>query len=181
MSRLAPAERVAFVLHDMFAVPFEEIAPIVDRSTVTTKKLASRARSKVHGRGAVTTIELRRQRHVVERFLAASRAGDLDAVLALLAPNVVRRADRVAVPADRALEVRGASTVAEEISRFGRAAGDAEPVLIDGAVGIAVAPLGRLALAIVVTSAGERIIEYELIAAPDRLGRLDIRLLDAVS
>jgi hypothetical protein len=125
MARLAPAERVAFVLHDMFAVPFAEIAPIVDRSTVTTKKLASRARSKVRGRAGVPTIELARQRRVVERFLAASRAGDLDAVLAVLAPDVMRRADRAALPAGRPLEVRGATMVAEEISRFGRAAGDA--------------------------------------------------------
>lgn len=180
LDRLAPAERVAFVLHDLFAVPFDEIAPIVDRSVVTTKKLASRARRKVRGpapasRASATDVAL--QRRLVEAFLAASRAGDVDGVLAVLAPDVIRRADRAAVPAGRPAEVRGAATVAREIAAFGRNARFAAPALVDGAVGVVVAPYGRLRLAITVTVSGNRISAYELIAAPARLARLDIAVL----
>ncbi|OMI40100.1 sigma-70 family RNA polymerase sigma factor [Streptomyces sparsogenes] len=181
LDRLGPAERAAFVLHDMFAVPFDEIAPIVDRSPATTKKLASRARQKV--RGAAPTLpgtELARQRRVVEAFLTASRAGDIDGVLAVLAPDVVRRADRAAVPPDRPGEIRGARAVAEEIAAFGRNSRFAEPALVGGRVGIVVAPQGRLRLVVAVTVVGERITAYELIADPARLHRLDLAVLDAV-
>jgi RNA polymerase sigma-70 factor (ECF subfamily) len=180
LDTLVPAERVAFVLHDMFAVPFEEIAPIVDRSPATTKKLASRARQKVRGTPELPTADLARHRRVVERFLAASRAGDLAAVLAVLAPDVVRRADPAVLPAGRPTEVRGAGTVAEEITMFGRPARYAEPALIDGAVGAVVAPRGRLLLAIAVTvTADDRVAAYELIADPDRLRRLALAVLPA--
>jgi RNA polymerase sigma factor (sigma-70 family) len=178
LDRLGPAERVAFVLHDLFAVPFDEIAPIVDRSTVTTKKLASRARHKVRGVPTVPGAELVRQRHVIEAFLAASRAGDVDAVLAVLAPDVVRRASRSALPEGRPTEVRGARAVAEEIAVFGRNARFAEPVLLDGTVGVVVAPGGRLRLALTVRVEGERVAEYELIADPARLRQLDLAVLD---
>jgi RNA polymerase sigma factor (sigma-70 family) len=178
LDRLGPAERVAFVLHDMFAVPFDEIAPIVDRSAPTTKKLASRARRKVQGTPAVTEAELTRQRHVIEAFLAATRAGDIDAVLAVLAPDVVRRGDRAALPAGRPTEVRGARAVTEEIILFGRNSHFAEPALINGAAGILVAPHGRLRLALTVTITGEQITAYELIADPDRLQHLDLAVLD---
>src|SRR5205085_1048384 len=157
LDRLRPAERIAFVLHDMFVVPFDEIAPIVGRSSVATKKLASRARQKVRGTPAVADAELARQRRVIEAFLAASRAGDVDAVLAVLAPDAVRRADRAALPAGRVTEIRGARAVAEEIAAFGRNSQFAEPVLVNGAVGIVVAPRGRLLLAITVTIDGEKI------------------------
>jgi RNA polymerase sigma factor (sigma-70 family) len=177
LDRLAPDERVAFVLHDLFAVPFAEIAPVVDRSTVTTKKLASRARRKVRGGGTVPHTELARHRHLVEAFLAASRAGDVDGVLAVLAPDVVRRADREAIPRDRPTEVRGAGTVAREIAAFGRAARFAAPAFVDGTVGLVVAPHGRLRLAVAVVVAGDRIAAYELIADPDRLERLEIAVL----
>ncbi|KIZ15815.1 sigma-70 family RNA polymerase sigma factor [Streptomyces natalensis] len=178
LDRLGPAERVAFVLHDMFAVPFDEIAPIVDRSLAAAKQLASRARRKVRGTPSVSGAELARQRLVIETFLAAARAGDIDAVLAVLAPDVVRRADRAALPEGRPVEVRGARTVAEEIVVFGRNAHVAEAVLIDGAVGIAVAPYGRLRLALTLTTARERITGYELIADPNRLQQLDLAVLD---
>jgi RNA polymerase sigma factor (sigma-70 family) len=111
LDTLAPDERIAFVLHDMFALPFDEIAPIVDRSPVTTKKLASRSRRKVRGTPAIGGAELARHRRVVEAFLAASRAGDVDAVLAVLAPDVARRADRAALAPGRPAEVRGACRV----------------------------------------------------------------------
>jgi RNA polymerase sigma factor (sigma-70 family) len=183
LDTLAPAERTAFVLHDMFAVPFEEIAPVLGRSPVATKKLASRARGRVRGTPAaggpvVSSAELARHRRVVEAFLAASRAGDVGAVLALLAPDVVRRADPAALPAGRATEVRGARAVSEEIAAFGSNARFAEVALVNGAVGIVVAPRGRLLLALAVTIEGERIAGYELIADPARLHELDLAVLD---
>lgn len=178
LDRLAPDERIAFVLHDMFAMPFNEIAPIVSRSPATTKKLASRARQKVRGTPSVEGTELARQRQVIQAFLAASRAGDLQAVLAVLAPDVVRRADRVALPTGRATEVRGARTVAKEIVVFGRNARFAEPALVNGAVGIVVAPHGRLFLVLTCTIKGARIAEYELIADPTRVRRLELAVLD---
>lgn len=178
LDRLGPAERVAFVLHDMFAVPFDEIAPIVGRSTVTTKKLASRARTRMRGTPTVPAADLARHRQVVEAFLAASRSGDVDAVVAVLAPDVVRVADRVAVPAGRPTEARGARAVAEEIAVFGRNARFAEPALVDGRVGVVVAPAGRLTIVLAVTVAGERVSRYELIADPERLQTIDLAVLE---
>ena len=179
LDTLGPAERIAFVLHDIFAVPFDEIAPIVDRSPVTTKKLASRARHRVRGTPAVGSAELTRNRRVVEAFLAASRAGDVDAVLAVLAPDVVRVADRAALPAGRATEVRGARAVAEEIVVFGRNARFADLALVNGAVGIVVAPQGRLRLALEFTIEDGRIAGYELIADAARLQQLDLAMVGA--
>jgi RNA polymerase sigma factor (sigma-70 family) len=174
LDTLGPAERIAFVLHDMFSVPFDEIAPIVGRSPVTTKKLASRARQRVRGTPAVPSAELARSRRVVEAFLTASRAGDVDAVLAVLAPDVVRVGDRAALPAGRAAEVHGARAVAEEIVVFGRNARFAELALVDGAVGLLVAPRGRLLTALTFTVSGDQITGYELIADPARLRQLDL-------
>jgi hypothetical protein len=147
-------------------LPFKEIAPIVGRSLVATKKLASRARHRVRGTPAIRGAELARHQRVVNAFLAASRAGDVDAVIAVLAPDVVRRADRAALPSGRAAEVRGARAVAEEIVVFGRSARFAELALVNGAVGIVVAPSGRLQLALTFTIDGEKIVGYELIADP---------------
>lgn len=177
LDRLGPAERIAFVLHDVFAVPFDEIAPVVGRTPVATKKLASRARRRVQGTPTVNGAELAQRRQVVEAFLAASRAGDVDAVLAVLAPDVRRRADRAALPAGRAAEVRGARTVAEEIVVFGRNARFAEPALINGTVGVVVAPHGRLLLVLTITIDGEQITGYELIGDPTQLQHLDLALL----
>src|SRR4051794_39545128 len=114
LDRLTPPERVAFVLHDLFAVPFDRIAPILDRTPVAAKKLASRARHRVRG-AAPASAERARQRRVVEAFLAATRSGDLDALLAVLAPGVVRRADPAALTPGRATVIRGAETVAKEM------------------------------------------------------------------
>jgi RNA polymerase sigma-70 factor (ECF subfamily) len=177
LNTLGPAERVAFVLHDMFAVPFDEIAPAVGRSPATTKKLASRARQRVRGTPVIDSAELARHRQLVETFLAASRAGDVDAVIAVLAPDVVRRADPAALPPGRAAEVRGARAVAEEIVVFGQNSRFAEAALVDGGVGVLVAPRGRLQLALAVTVIGEQITGYELIADPARLRRLDLAVL----
>jgi RNA polymerase sigma-70 factor (ECF subfamily) len=178
LDRLSPAERVALVLHDMFTVPFDEIAPIVGRTPVTTKKLASRARQKVRGTPAASAAEIARHRHVVEAFLAASRAGDIDGILAVLAPDVVRRADQAALPAGRATTVRGAQAVAKEIAVFGRNSRYAEAALINGTVGVVVAPRGRLALALLISIQEERIAEYDLVADPARLQALHLAILD---
>ncbi len=179
LDRLAPAERVAFVLHDLFAVPFEQIAPIVDRTPVATKKLASRARHRVRGVSAVPRAELDRQRRVVDAFLAAARRGDLDALLDVLAPDVVRRADRSVLPPGREPVVRGADTVARETLVFGRRSRFAEAALVNGTVGVVVAPHGRLQLVLAVTVRGDRVAEYELIADPARIRRIDLAVLDA--
>jgi hypothetical protein len=165
-------------MHDMFTVPFNEIAPILGRSPAAAKKLASRARHKVRNRPSIRGTQLARHRRVVESFLAASRTGDLEAVIAVLDPDVVRRADRSAVAMDRATEVRGARAGAEEIVVFGRNARFAALALIDGAVGLVVAPRGRLRLVVSFAIEGEKIAGYELIADPARLQRPDLAVLD---
>ena len=173
LGRLAPAERVAFVLHDMFAVPFDQIAPIVGRNVVATKKLASRARGRVRG-AVVPDPGLARQRQVVEAFLAAARSGDLTALLTVLAPDVVRHADpAVLQPGGQAL-VRGADAVARQTLVLGPRARYAEPALVDGAVGAVVAPHGRLLLVLAITVHDDRIAEYDVIADPARLRRLNL-------
>ncbi|MCO5997680.1 sigma-70 family RNA polymerase sigma factor [Actinoallomurus rhizosphaericola] len=177
LDALPPAERVAFVLHDLFAVPFDQIAPIVDRTPVAAKKLASRARQRVRGTPALPAAELSRQRRVVEAFLAAARDGDLAALLTVLAPGVVRRADAIVLTPGRPTVARGADTVARETLVFGRRATFAEPMLVDGGVGLVVAPHGRLLLAIAITVAGERVTEYDIVADPERLRRLNLRVL----
>jgi RNA polymerase sigma-70 factor (ECF subfamily) len=178
LDTLSPAERIAFVLHDMFAVPFEEIAPVVGRSRVAAKKLASRARLKVRGTPVVSGAELDRHRHVVDAFLTAARGGDLGALLAVLDPDVVRRVDPAAVPAGTATEVRGARAVAEETVLLRERARHAALALVDGTVGLVVAPRGRLLIALTLTVEGDRITAYEVIADPVRLRRLDLAVLD---
>ncbi|MFH9228722.1 sigma-70 family RNA polymerase sigma factor [Streptomyces lydicus] len=178
LDTLAPAERVAFVLHDLFAVPFDRIAPIVERTPVTTKKLASRARHKVRGTPAVPAAELTRQRRVVEAFLAAARGGDLGELLAVLAPDVVRRVDPAALRAGGAAELRGARAVAEETVLLARNARFAAPALVDGTVGLVVAPHGRLLFALTVTTEDGRVTAYDVIADPARLRGLDLAVLD---
>ncbi|WP_077193761.1 sigma-70 family RNA polymerase sigma factor [Streptomyces lydicus] len=178
LDTLAPAERVAFVLHDLFAVPFDRIAPIVERTPVTTKKLASRARHKVRGTPAVPAAELTRQRRVVEAFLAAARGGDLGELLAVLAPDVVRRVDPAALRAGGAAELRGARAVAEETVLLARNARFAAPALVDGTVGLVVAPYGRLLFALTVTTEDGRVTAYDVIADPARLRGLDLAVLD---
>jgi RNA polymerase sigma-70 factor (ECF subfamily) len=177
LDRLAPAERVAFVLHDLFAVPFDQIAPIVDRTPVTAKKLASRARQRVRGAPAVPRAELGRQQQVVDAFLAAARRGDLAALLAVLALDVVRRADPAALPPDGEILVRGADAVARQTLILGPRARFAEPALVNGAVGVVAAPHGGLVLALTVTVREGRIDRYDVIADPARLRGLDLALL----
>ncbi|MDN5915344.1 MAG: sigma-70 family RNA polymerase sigma factor [Pseudonocardia sp.] len=181
LDALEPAERVAFVLHDMFAVPFAQIGPIVERTPQAAKKLASRARLKVHGIPALPASELTRHRRIVSEFLTAARAGDLTGVLAVLAPDVVRSADPAALPEGAAAVVRGARAVAEGTAVLAQRSQAAEIVLVDGAVGVVVAPLGRLLFALTFTFAGDTIAGYHVIADPERLRRLDIAVLDGVA
>ncbi|WP_030673682.1 sigma-70 family RNA polymerase sigma factor [Streptomyces sp. NRRL B-1347] len=177
LDTLGPAERVAFVLHDTFAVPFDRIAPIVERSAVATKKLASRARLKVRGTPALPDAELARHRHVVEAFLDAARGGDLTALLAVLAPDVVRRAEAAALPVGALAEIRGAGAVARETVLLTRNAQVAAPALVNGRPGLIVAPHGRLLLALTLTVESDRVTAYDVIATPSRLRALDLAVL----
>lgn len=174
LQTLGPAERVAFVLHDMFDLTFDEIAPILGRTPATTRQLASRARRRVQGAPRSPAPDLARRRRVVDAFLAASRGGRFEDLLAVLDPGIVIRPDAAAMRAGAPGEIRGA----EAVARFflGRATG-ARPALIDGAVGAVVAPQGRLFLALSFTIAGDRITEIRAIADPERLRRLDLAVL----
>jgi RNA polymerase sigma factor (sigma-70 family) len=176
LDTLTPAERIAFVLHDMFAVPFSQIAPIVERTPTTTKKLASRARQKVQGIPAVPAAELARQRRVIETFLAAARAADLVGVLSVLDPGVVRRADYAALPPGVAAVVRGAQAVAEGTVLLSARSQLAELALVNGQVGAVVAPHGRLRIALTFTVKDDKITEYTVIADPEHLSRLDLAI-----
>jgi RNA polymerase sigma-70 factor (ECF subfamily) len=174
LETLAPAERVAFVLHDMFAVPFDEIAPIVGRSSAAARQLASRARRRVQGAATAPDADLTRQREVVDAFLAASRGGDFDALLALLDPDVVLRADQAAVRAGASKEVRGAAAVADTFSGRARFA---QPALVNGAVGAVWAPGGRPRVVFGFTITRGKIVEIDLVADPERLRQLDLAVL----
>lgn len=144
LDRLSPSQRVAFVLHDVFAMPFEKIAALLDRSPAAAKKLASRARGRLHARPAVEPSRAAEHLEIVEAFLAASRGGDIATLLELLAPDVVRRVDPALVPDDVPGELRGAEIVAEETRRFAQRARAGSILLIDGAPGIVIAPHGRV-------------------------------------
>jgi RNA polymerase sigma factor (sigma-70 family) len=176
LETLSPAERLAFVLHDMFAVPFGEIAPIVGRSPAASRQLASRARRRVRGAATVPDADLNRQREVVDAFLAAARGGDFDALVAVLDPDVVLRSDRGAVPAGASREVRGAPAVARRAAK--ERARAARPALVNGAVGVVVAPRGRLLMVLGFTIRGGKIVEIDAIADPARLRKLDLAVLD---
>jgi RNA polymerase sigma factor (sigma-70 family) len=174
LDTLGPAERLAFVLHDMFAVPFSEIAPIVGRSPSAARQLASRARRRVQGAATVPDADLPRQRAVVDAFLAASRGGDFDALLAMLDPEVVLRADAAAVHAGASSEVRGAAAVASTFSGRARAA---QPAIVDGAVGAVWAPGGRPRIVFGFTITRGKIVEIDLVADPERLSHLELAIL----
>jgi len=178
LDMLSPAERLAYVLHDMFAIPFDDIAPIVGRSTTAARQLASRARRRVQGADMTNEADLTRQREVVEAFLAAARGGDFEALVAVLDPEVVVRTDRSAVPIGSALEAHGAAAVAKQALTASRGARFAQPVLVNGTVGVIVAPRGRLRLVVTFKITGEKIIEIDVIADPVRLRQLDLAVLD---
>jgi len=179
LEMLTPAERLAFVLHDTFAVPFEEIAPIVGRSPAAARQLASRARRRVRWAPAVPDVDLARQRELVDAFLAASRGGDFGALLEVLDPDVVLREDYGAAGASR--KVDGAAAVADQALTFSRLGGPdllARPALVNGAVGRVVFRDGRLFAVMGFTVVGGKIVEIDILADPERLRRLDLSVLD---
>jgi RNA polymerase sigma-70 factor (ECF subfamily) len=177
LDRLEPAERLAFVLHDMFGHPFEEIAPIVGRSVTATRQLASRARRRVRGGGGARKSDLVRQREVVDSFLEALRGGNFEGLLAVLDPDVVVRAD-MAVPAGAPSEIRGATVYAKQAAAFGHLARLARPALVDGAIGVVFAPHGRLLRALRLTIANGKITGIEIIGDPRRLAELDLAIVE---
>ena len=174
LETLAPAERLAFVLHDMFAMPFDEIAPVVGRSPAAARQLASRARRRVRV-AAIPDADLNRQRGVVDAFLAAARGGDFDALLAVLDPDVVLRADRGAVAAGASREIRGARAVAEQALSFSQLPLLIRPVLVNGSAGlVSWLPGGRPFSVMGFTIARGKIVEIDILAHPERLRRLDL-------
>ncbi|MGZ5292092.1 MAG: sigma-70 family RNA polymerase sigma factor [Actinomycetota bacterium] len=175
LETLAPAERLAFVLHDLFAVPFDEIAPIVGRSPAAARQLASRARRRVQGATEVPDADRTKQREIVDAFLAASRGGDFDALLAVLDPDVVLRADDAAVLAGASREVRGAAPVAQTFSGRARAA---RPALVDGVPGLVWAQRGTPQVVFGFTIERGAIVAIDLIADPERFRTSDLVLLD---
>jgi RNA polymerase sigma factor (sigma-70 family) len=178
LQTLTPTERLAFVLHDMFSVPFEEIAPVVGRSTTAARQLASRARRRVQGEAHVPDADLATQREVVDAFLAASRDGDFDTLLAVLDPDVVLRIDGGALRAGLSREVRGARAVAEQTLTFSRLSPFVRPALVNGAAGVVVAPRGRPFSVMGFTIRGGKIVEIDILADPARLSRLDVSVFD---
>jgi RNA polymerase sigma factor (sigma-70 family) len=177
LETLAPAERLAFVLHDMFAVPFEEIGAIVGRSPAAARQLASRARRRVQG-AATPDVDMARQREVVDAFFAAARGGDFDALVAVLDPDVVLRSDGGVSRPTASVVVQGAETVASRALMFTQLSPFVRPAVINGAAGVVVAPAGRPVSIMAFTVRGGRIVEIYAIADPERLRQLDLPVLD---
>jgi RNA polymerase sigma-70 factor (ECF subfamily) len=179
LETLAPAERLAFVLHDLFGLPFEEIAPMVGRSTATARQLASRARRRVRG-AEVPPLDpdIGRQREVVDAFFAAARRGELEALVAILDPNVVLRADEGAARAAASVVVHGAAAVAGRAVMFERPAAEVRPALVNGAAGVVITVGGKPVSVLGFTVSGGKIVEINVMADPERLARLDLAVLD---
>jgi len=181
LETLSPQERLAFVLHDMFAVPFDEIAAIVGCSSVAARQLASRARRRVRAGAPAHDVDLIQQRRVVNAFLAAVRAGDFEGLMAVLDPDVVRRSDHIPGELN---EIRGARTVAEQAIMFSRLAASAQPVLVNGAAGIISwlpdgQPFSVMGFTIQRQVDGNRIVAIDVFRDPARLSRLDLTMLKA--
>ena len=173
LETLTPHERLAFVLHDIFAVPFEEIARVVERSEIATRQLASRARRRIRGGAKVADTDLTASRDMVDAFLAASRAGNFEALLALLDPDIVYRADFKG----KSQVVRGATAVVRQGRAFLRLARFAQPALVNGAVGVVVAPYGRLRYVTQFTITGGKIAQIHVMADPAALRQLHLSVL----
>ncbi|MFB7776722.1 sigma-70 family RNA polymerase sigma factor [Streptomyces bauhiniae] len=179
LDRLAPAERLAFVLHDLFAVPFDELAPLLERSPATVRQLASRARRRVKGDGPPPEGDPVRRRRAVEAFLAATRGGDFDALVGLLHPDVVLHADRFVVPTPEPITARGVGTVARGAMAATGRARFTGLALLDGSVGLVMAPHGRPALVLAFTFAADGLITgIEVVADRERLAALEIAPLE---
>jgi RNA polymerase sigma factor (sigma-70 family) len=179
LETLSPPERLAFVLHDMFAVPFDEIAKILDRSPDAARQLASRGRRRIRGAAPVPDAHLTAQREIVDAFLAAAREGDFDALVALLDPDVVLRADRGAVPAGVRDEVRGAAVVAKRALGYSRLGLHMQPALVNGAAGAVAIRDGKPFAVMGVTVREGKIAEIDVLADPERLRRLDLTSLES--
>lgn len=175
LETLGPRERLAFVLHEMFGLPFEEIAEVVGRSPAATRQLASRARRRLHGTEP-RDADLATQRSVIDAFLSALRSGDLQALIAVLDPNIVVDGDRT--PHGIAVPLRGAEQTAQAVMSTARGARFARVALIDGQLGVLVAPFGHLTRVLRFEVRTGRIVQIEVIAAPDRLDALALALLD---
>jgi len=179
LEKLEPAERLAFVLHDVFGMTFEEIAPIVDRSVVATRQLASRARRRIQGQAPTSDADLRKQRRVVDAFLAAVQDGDFEALVAVLDPEIVLRADGGAAKGMSRL-VRGAQAVVAQAAAFSKLGLSSQVVLVNGNIGVVSRlPDGRLLSVIGFTIAGGKVVEMDILADPDRLGRLDLSAIES--
>ena len=178
LDKLTAAERIAFVLHDLFALSFEEIAPIVGRTPTTARQLASRARRRVQGGPSAPDSDLSSNRKTVEAFLAALRAGDFEGLVAVLDPDLAVRADSAA-GGGAGGEVRGAQSWAKQALHYSRGARFAQLALVDGSVGLVVAPRGRLARALRFQFKNGKIAQMEVIADPARLRQLDLSMLPA--
>jgi RNA polymerase sigma factor (sigma-70 family) len=178
LETLSPAERLAFVLHDMFAVPFDEIAPMVGRSPTAARQLASRARRRVQGAPTVPDADLTRQREVVDAFFAAARGGDFDALVAVLDPDVVLRADGGTLRPDDTRLVRGAEQVARRALMFANLSPYVRPALVNGVAGVVVAPRGRPFSVMAFTVVGGRVVAIDALSDPERLRELDLTVLD---
>ncbi|MGO4758183.1 sigma factor-like helix-turn-helix DNA-binding protein, partial [Streptomyces sp. 2MCAF27] len=172
LQTLAPAERLAFVLHDLFAVPFDEIAPILGRNSASTRQLASRARRRVEGAAPAADTDLAHKREVVDAFLTASRGGDFDALLAVLDPDVVARSDGGTLRPS--LLRRGAADVASQAITFARLAEAARPVLINGSPGVVSVAEGRVVSVMAFTIRGGRITALDILTDPERIAGLDL-------
>ncbi|MFJ8826192.1 sigma-70 family RNA polymerase sigma factor [Streptomyces sp. NPDC102467] len=172
LDTLAPAERLAFVLHDMFAVPFEELAPVVERTPAATRQLASRARRRVQGANVPPATDLARQREVVDAWLAATRAGDFEALLALLDPDVLLRVD--AGPGTASKLVRGALEVAGQAAMFGQLVPQAFPAYVGDGIGIVQVPRGQVVAVLALTFREGRVTGVDIIADPPRLAAMGV-------
>jgi RNA polymerase sigma factor (sigma-70 family) len=178
LDRLTPAERIAFVLHDMFAMSFDEIASIIRRTPTAARQLASRARRRVQGADKVPGSGLCEQRKVVGAFVTALRGGDFEGLIAVLDPDVIVRADSTTVPPGPPIEIRGARNWAKGAIAFARTARSVQPMLVDGSLGLVWAPGGRLSRVLRFTIKGGKIVQGEVIADPERLSKLDLAVLD---
>src|SRR5712691_6792048 len=177
LETLAPAERLAFVLHDMFGVPFGEIAPLIDRSPQAARQLASRARRRVRAQPTTPDVDVSAQREVVNAFLAAAREGDFDALVATLDPDVVLRADGGTALAAASAEVRGALNVARQAIMWSRVDLTMHPALVNGAAGVVATRKGAVFTIASVIVRNGKIAEMDFLADPERLARLDLTIL----
>jgi RNA polymerase sigma factor (sigma-70 family) len=178
LETLSPAERLSFVLHDMFAIPFDQIAGIIDRSPEATRQLASRARRRVQGETTVPDADVKRQRELLEAFQAAAREGDFEGLVALLDPDVVLRSDGGLAAPELTREVRGAETVASQAVMWSQVGLEIRPALINGVAGAVTMRDGRPFSVGAFTVRGGKIVEIDILADPERVSRLDLTLLD---